>query len=107
MNVPEVMTLAQVNIDEGPLSDFATEGGDALSAILKIIVSIVAIYAIAKLLMKAFNAFKNQDVNDAVKHIGYAVAVAAFAVLSFSGIGHIGEALNPVHAGEQQENPFL
>lgn len=107
MNVPEVMTLAQVNIDEGPLSDLANQSGDALSVILKIIVSIVAIWAIATLLMKAFNSFKKQDVNEGVKHIVFAVVVAGLAVLSFSGIGHIGEAINPVDAGEQQENPFL
>lgn len=107
MNVPEVTTLAQVNIDEGPLADLISDGGNAAGNILGLVIGIVALVFASILLMKAISAFKKNDTNEAVKHVVFGVIVAILGVISFTGLGSIGEAINPVDTGGQQDNPFM
>lgn len=107
MNVPEVTTLAQVNIDDGPLQDLVTDSGNAIGNILGIVIGIAAVVIASILLMKALNAFKKNDTNEGVKYVVFGVIVAILGVVSFTGLGSIGEAINPVDTGGQQDNPFM
>lgn len=107
MNVPEVMTLAQVNIDEGPLQDLTTDTGNAIGNILGIVISIAALVIVSILVMKALNAFKKNDTNEGVKYVVFGVIVAIIGVISFTGLGNIAETINPVDTGGQQDNPFM
>lgn len=107
MNVPEVMTLAQVNIDEGPLQDLTTDTGNAVGNILGVVIGIAALVFASILLMKSLSAFKKNDSNEGIKHLVFGVIVAIIGVISFTGLGNIAETINPVDTGGQQDNPFM
>lgn len=107
MNVPEVMTLAQVNIDEGPLEDLTTDAGNAAGNILGVVIGIAALVVASILIVKALNAFKKNDANEGVTKLVFGVIVAIIGVVSFTGLGNIAETINPVDTGGQQDNPFM
>lgn len=107
MNVPEVMTLAQVNVDGGPLKDLTSDTGHEAADILGVVIGIAALFFAAILVVKSLNAFKKDDANEGTKKLVFGVIVAIIGLISFTGLGSIAETINPIDTGGQQDNPFM
>lgn len=107
MNVPEVMTLAQVNIDGGPLKDLTSDTGHEAADFLGVVIGIAALVFASILIVKALNAFKKDDANEGTKKLVFGVVVAIVGIVSFTGLGSIAESINPIDTGGQQDNPFM
>lgn len=107
MNVPEVMTLAQVNIDGGPLKDLTSDTGHEAADFLGIVIGIAALFFASVLIIKALSAFKKDDANEGTKKLVFGVVVAIIGIISFKGLGNIAEMVNPIDTGGQQDNPFM